>query len=57
MSKILNENRGSLIRSVIRAGVVLVTAFGLDLTPEQIGAIQLAAEAVLQAAVRWDARA
>ena len=54
---ILNENRGSLLRSVIRAVVVCVTAFGFKLTAEQVAAAQLLSEAVLQAAVRWDARA
>lgn len=38
----------SKVRALIRSVLVLVTAFGLDLSPEQVGAIQLVAEAVLQ---------
>ncbi len=37
----------SNLRALIRATVVIVTAFGLKLEPEQIGAIQVFTEAVL----------
>lgn len=42
----------SKIRMVIRAGLVCFTAFGLDISAEQVGAIQLFAEALLQLVVR-----
>lgn len=56
MRMIINENQGSLLRSIVRVGLVLVTAFGLRLDATQIGAIQMAAETLLQAAVQWDKR-
>lgn len=37
----------TLILGLIRAIVVLITVFGLDLTPEQIAAVYLVAEAFL----------
>lgn len=37
---------------VVRAALVCVTAFGLNLTAEQVAAVQLLAEAVMQLAVR-----
>lgn len=37
----------TLILGVIRAAVVLITVFGLDLSTEQVAAIYLMAEAVL----------
>lgn len=40
---------GTAVRALLRATVVLVTAFGLKLSPEQIGAVQLFVEALLQA--------
>ena len=40
---------GSAARSLLRALVVLATAFGLKLTVDQVGAVQLVLEAVLQA--------
>lgn len=53
--RIINEQQGSLLRAVIRTVLVCATAFGLKLSVDQVAAIQLAAEAILQAAVRWDA--
>lgn len=41
-----------LVLAAIRAIVVLVTAFGLNLTPEQIAAVYLVAEAVLSVIAR-----
>lgn len=38
--------------AAIRAIVVLVTAFGLQLTPEQIAAVYLVAEAILSLIAR-----
>ena len=42
----------STIRALIRAVVVAATAFGFGLTAEQVAAVQLLAEAVLQVASR-----
>lgn len=36
------------IRALVRAGVVVATAFGLGMTAEQVAAIQVAIEAILQ---------
>lgn len=38
--------------TAIRAFVILVTAFGLELTVEQIGAVYLSAEAILSLVTR-----
>lgn len=40
----------SKVRALVRSVLILVTAFGLDLSPEQVGAVQLVAEAILQLA-------
>lgn len=40
---------GTSVRALLRATAVLVTAFGLKLSPEQVGAVQLFLEALLQA--------
>lgn len=37
----------TLILGLIRAIIVLVTVFGLDMTPEQVAAVYLVAEAFL----------
>lgn len=42
----------SKIRMVIRAALVCLTAFGLDLSAEQVASVQLLAEAVLQLIVK-----
>jgi hypothetical protein len=42
----------SKIRMVVRATLVVITAFGLDLTAEQVASVQLLAEALLQLVVR-----
>lgn len=41
-----------LILGFVRAAVVLVTAFGLNLTPEQIAAVYLVTEAALSLIAR-----
>lgn len=41
-----------LIASLVRAGIVLATAFGLSLSPAQIGALVLFTEAALGVVVR-----
>jgi hypothetical protein len=43
-----DDARASSFRSLVRAVVVLATAFGLSLNADQVAAIQIAAEAVLQ---------
>lgn len=48
----LTDKKASAVRAVIRAGVVCATAFGLKLSVEQVAAVQLATEAVLQAATQ-----
>lgn len=42
----------SNIRSLIRAVLLVVTAFGLSLSAEQVGALMLLAEAALRVAIR-----
>ena len=49
----ITQGQSTLLRAVLRTALILVTAFGFQLTAEQVAAIQLAAEAVLQAAVQW----
>lgn len=46
-------NRASAIRFLVRAVLVTVTAFGLDLSADQVAAVQLLAEAVLQLQAQW----
>ena len=48
-----NDARASAFRTLIRAGVVCATAFGLKLSADQVAAIQLATEAVIQAGRAW----
>lgn len=42
----------SKLRMVVRALLVCVTAFGLNLSGDQVASVQLLAEAVLQMVVR-----
>lgn len=42
----------SQVRALLRAGLVCVTAFGLKLSADQVAAVQLFAEAALQAFYR-----
>ena len=48
----ITSQYASKIRMAIRAVLVAVTAFGMNLSAEQVGAIQLAAEALLQLVVK-----
>ena len=48
-----SDSRASALRSLLRALLVVLTAFGLDLTPAQVGAIQLLMEAGLQMGRVW----
>lgn len=43
----MNWNR-TTIRAIVRSLIVVATAFGLGMTAEQVAAIQIALEAVLQ---------
>lgn len=54
MNHILGSDaRASALRALLRALLVVLTAFGLKLTPEQVGSIQLLMEAVLQLGRTW----
>jgi hypothetical protein len=48
----ITSQYASKIRMVVRAGLVCLTAFGTDLSAEQVAAVQLFAEAVLQLVVK-----
>jgi hypothetical protein len=50
--KLFAGDGGSAVRSLLRALTVLLTAFVLSLSPEQIGAIQLVVEALIAVLVR-----
>ena len=50
---LLSDSRASALRTLLRAAVVVATAFGLKLSAEQVAAVQLATEAVIQAARTW----
>jgi hypothetical protein len=47
MFQVFNRVDGSWLRAVLRACVLVVTAFGLELSAEQVAAVQLLIEAVL----------
>lgn len=49
MSVKFTEKRASAIRMLIRALLICITAFGLDLSADQVAAVQLVAEAAIQA--------
>jgi len=48
-----SDGRASALRTLLRAGVVIATAFGLKLTADQVAAVQLGIEAVLQFGRSW----
>lgn len=52
----LRDSDASGLRAVLRATLVCLTAFGFDLDPAQIAAVQLLGEAVLAAAVQLSRR-
>jgi hypothetical protein len=54
---LLSDSRASALRTLLRAAVVCSTAFGLKLSAEQVAAVQLATEAVIQAARAWATKA
>ena len=47
IKRLFSTEGGSAVRAVIRAAVICLTAFGLDLSAEQVAAIQLLVEAML----------
>ena len=53
--RLFNKANGTWLRSVLRAAVLVATAFGFKLTAEQVAAIQLAIEAVLTGATNFTA--
>jgi predicted phage tail protein len=53
--RLFNKTNGTWLRSVLRAAVLVATAFGLKLTVDQVAAIQLAIEAVLAGATNFTA--
>ena len=48
----ISSIHASKIRMVVRASLVCVTAFGLNLSADQVASVQLLAEAVLQLVVK-----
>jgi hypothetical protein len=52
-----SDARASAFRTLLRAAVVIATAFGLDLDPQQVAAIQLGIEALLQFGRSWYTKA
>lgn len=51
MSKLANA--ASAIRALIRALILCATAFGFKLTVDQVAAVQLVAEALIQIGTQW----
>ena len=51
----MTPNQMSALRALVRAVLVCVTAFGLELSAPQVAAVQLVAEAVLNVPVQWKA--
>ena len=52
-----SDGRASALRTLLRAAVVIGTAFGLDLDANQVAAVQLGIEAVLQFGRSWYTKA
>lgn len=52
-----SDTRASALRTLLRAAVVIATAFGLDLDANQVAAVQLGIEAVLQFGRSWYTKA
>lgn len=50
----MNTKKASQVRMLVRSVLVLVTAFGLKLSADQVAAIQVTAEALLQMVVKAD---
>lgn len=52
-----SDTRASTLRVAFRACLAVATAFGLKWSAEQVAIVQVAAEAVLQAARAWHTKA
>lgn len=52
----MSNRQSSALRALLRAVLICATAFGLDLSPEQVAAVQLVAEAALQAHAQFARR-
>ena len=52
-----SDTRASAFRTLLRAAVVIATAFGLDLDANQVAAVQLGIEAVLPFGRSWYTKA
>jgi hypothetical protein len=54
MHRIFGTNgAASALRTILRAAIVIATAFGWKLSADQVAAIQLGIEALLQAGQQW----
>lgn len=51
-----SDTRASALRTLIRAAIAVATAFGLNWSAEQVAAVQVAAEAAIQAGRIWYAK-
>ena len=51
LAQLFNKSNGTYVRNLIRAIVLCLTAFGLDMSGEQIAGIMLVIEAVFAAGV------
>ena len=49
---LLDTERGTALRTLLRAVIVCATAFGLGWTAEQVAAVQLVIEALLAVLIR-----
>lgn len=58
MSKLFgSDSRSSALRTLVRSVLVVATSFGLKLTAEQVAAVQVALEALLQFGRAWYTKA
>jgi hypothetical protein len=49
----MTPSRASSLRAIFRAAVIIITAFGIDLSAEQAAAVQLGVEALLRGINAW----
>ena len=52
-----SDGRASALRTLLRAAVVIGTAFGIKLSADQVAAVQLGIEAILQFGRSWYTKA
>lgn len=48
----MTDRQASALRAVLRAVLVCLTAFGFDMSADQVAAVQLLGEAILQASTQ-----